>query len=802
MKTIRVLLIEDVENDALLITRQLEKSGFSLQQRRVENADAFKEAIATEQWDLILADYSLPDFGALPALQIAKEMGLDIPFIIVTGTISDELAVAAMKAGADDYVMKDRLGRLVPAVEKELREAGVRRDRKRAKERENLANAKLVTVVDILPDLFYIKDTEGRYQTVNPSFEQFVGKPKSGIIGKLDSEIWPEEVFREIRRLDSQILATRKPCRYEHVLTNAEGTFSFDTTKAPLLDAAGEVAGIVGFSRDMTALRRSETTLKSIMDNIGIGIAVISPQMEVLAVNPQMREWNPQTNFTGRTICFEAFNDPPRNAVCSYCAVVKTLRDGLVHDVVTSTPSGDKIRHFRINASPIKSHSGEVTAVIEMVEDITEQILAQEEIRKLSQAIEQSPIPVIITDTDGKIEYVNPKFSAVTGYSPSEVLGRTPAILKSGTQDDSVYAALWRTITAGGEFVAEFNNKTKDGGLYWALASVSPLRNGENQITHYLGIQQDITERKRMESDLHDKNDRLEETLKQLKQIQMSLIQHEKLAGIGQLAAGVAHEINNPLGFVISNFAILKKYCTRLQDMIAAYRDYMDVSLSVDDARRIQAADRMRRYEQELKIAKTLADLPDLLSESTEGLERVGAIVKGLRLFSRVDSDHKFGIYELNAGIETTLMVAKNEIKYVAEVATELTPVPAIEAVGSEINQVLLNLLVNAAQAIQNQGKEGAGEIRIKTYADENYVYCEIADNGGGIIPGNEKKVFEPFFTTKPVGQGTGLGLSISYDIVVNRHHGQILMQNRYGEGVTFTVRLPITQSTRPKICD
>ena len=193
-----------------------------------------------------------------------------------------------------------------------------------------------------------------------------------------------------------------------------------------------------------------------------------------------------------------------------------------------------------------------------------------------------------------------------------------------------------------------------------------------------------------------------------------------------------------------------------------------------------------------MKIGFVLEDIGALFEESKEGLTRVTKIIQNLRDFSRIDQAEAFDEYDLNHGIEATLIVARNAIKYHADVVTEFSDIPHIPCNASQINQVFLNILVNAAQAIESQQRETNGSIKIKTSSDDTHVICKIIDDGPGILPENIEKIFDPFFTTKPAGKGTGLGLSVSYDIIVRKHKGELLVKSEVGKGTEFTIKLPI----------
>jgi two-component system, NtrC family, sensor kinase len=276
----------------------------------------------------------------------------------------------------------------------------------------------------------------------------------------------------------------------------------------------------------------------------------------------------------------------------------------------------------------------------------------------------------------------------------------------------------------------------------------------------------------------------------ELAQAHQQLLQSEKLAAIGQLAAGVAHEINNPVGFVLSNLNALQRYIEALvgyaQD-VERLIDHAQPSLKPSLAALAKKAD----------IDYLVNDAPVLVDESKEGLARVRDIVVNLRDFSRVDSAHQWEWVDIHRCIESTLNIAHNEVKYLAELVREYEELPQICCISSQINQVVLNLVVNAAQSYVGKppvrdGERGTIVIRTgRDVKDASCVWFEVADAGSGIAPENLKRIFDPFFTTKPVGEGTGLGLSVTYGIV-NAHRGRISVCSTLGVGSTFRVTLPI----------
>lgn len=284
------------------------------------------------------------------------------------------------------------------------------------------------------------------------------------------------------------------------------------------------------------------------------------------------------------------------------------------------------------------------------------------------------------------------------------------------------------------------------------------------------------------ERNLRELFEQAQQTNRLLKETQAQLVHNERMASIGNLAAGVAHELNNPIGFIASNFGTFKKYISTLKNHIKQL-----------EGRSANSSHNKQRIKLDNEnISYILSDIDDLLKESEDGITRVTDIVQNLRRFSRIDSASRMEPYDLNQGLENTLTVARSAIKYLAEVKKEFAPIPLITALGGDINQVLLNIIVNAAQAIET-GKSGSmGIIKVTTWSDSEFVYCSISDNGQGISETVVNHIFDPFFTTKEVGKGTGLGLSISYDIVVNKHKGAIEVESKVGIGSTFKIKLPI----------
>ncbi|GAO37391.1 histidine kinase [Sulfuricella sp. T08] len=293
----------------------------------------------------------------------------------------------------------------------------------------------------------------------------------------------------------------------------------------------------------------------------------------------------------------------------------------------------------------------------------------------------------------------------------------------------------------------------------------------------------DITARKQAEEALRLEKEEQKALIKKLEEAHNQLLQSEKMASIGQLAAGVAHEINNPIGYINSNFRTLGEYVEKLFRVTDAYE-------RTESALAGQALlDEIRMLKQEADWEYLKQDVRDLLRESGEGIGRVKQIVQDLKDFSHVDQA-EWQWMDLHKGIDSTLNIVHSEIKYNAEVIKEFGVIPQVECLVSQLNQVFMNMLVNASHAI---GDSGRGSITIRTGAEDEMVWVEFTDTGKGIPPENLKRIFDPFFTTKPVGKGTGLGLSLSYGII-EKHQGRIEVESEVGKGTTFRLRLPVSQ--------
>lgn len=416
----------------------------------------------------------------------------------------------------------------------------------------------------------------------------------------------------------------------------------------------------------------------------------------------------------------------------------------------------------------------------------------------VSGFFEGSPIATFVIDTNHIVTHFNMACVMTLGVNAVDVIGRKSLgrvfygydrpvmadLIVDGSFDDDIellyHGKYSRSSLIPGAFEAEdFFPAFGEHGR-WLAFTAAPLRDLDGRIIGAIETLRDISDLKKVQEDLLKAQVALSEKLAIARD---QLVQSEKLSSIGQLAAGVAHEINNPIGYIFSNFSILEKYILSLFQMLEAYED---AESSHGDARTVNG---LKTLRQQIEIAFLKVDIPLLMSESREGIIRVRKIVKDLKDFSHVDANPEWQLADLEQCIESTLNVVANEIKYKAEVVKDYAILPVIQCRAPELNQVIMNLIVNAADAI---GPE-LGKITIRTGTDYVNVWFEVEDTGSGIADESLPRIFDPFYTTKPIGKGTGLGLSLSYGIV-QKHRGRIEVQTEIGTGTNFRVTLPIEQ--------
>ncbi|SLN75707.1 PAS domain S-box protein [Oceanibacterium hippocampi] len=619
---LRVLIVEDSEVDTELLVRELRRGGYEPGYRRVAQSETFNEALDNQDWDIILCDYTMPGFSGTEALSLLRDRGLDIPFIFVSGTIGEETAVAAMRAGAQDYVVKDNLKRLFPAIERELREAEMRRQRMQAESERRAVELKFREVLAMAPDAIVAADENQRITIFNRAAEALFGYDAAEVSG--------------------QPIAILRP-------RHSAGT---DQTDPVAFDGQPDTRGLSGGPVETIWQRKNgeefpaEASLSRLVDN-------------------------------GNT---------------TFMAVIRDI-SGRKRDEAT--------------------------------------------LRKLSRAVHHSASLIVITDHAGVIEYANPSLLRTMGFAADEVIGRKPSLWKSGAAAESHYAALWETVLAGRDWHGEFQNRCKDGSLISVFATISPIKDPGGQITHFISIQEDITQRKALESQLQ---------------------QAQKMEAVGQLTGGMAHDFNNLLTVVIGNLDLLRDEFETRPTAQRMAQLALDASLRGADLTR-----KLLAFSRRQPLETKAFDLNALVAATTELLRRT----------------------------------IGEQISIELDLAADLWPALADPA---QLEAALTNLAINARDAMPDGGTltiaTANAEIN-QQFADRNvevtvgnYVTLAVSDTGTGMPQAILDKVFEPFFTTKEEGKGTGLGLSMIYGFV-KQSGGHVWIDSEVGRGTKVLLYLP-----------
>jgi len=729
-KQIKVLIVEDSEDDALLMVRELERDGFVPRWRRVETAAGLGEALDEGGWDVILADYSLPGFTGAEALAMVRGRGLDVPFIIVSGSSGEELAVEMMRDGADDYFLKGMLRLLPGAVRRELREAEARRGRWEAEERLRL----LTRALEASANAVVLADRDGIIQWVNPAFTYLTGYELQEALGQnprvLKSGVQPQSFYGEMW---DTILAG-KVWHGELVNKRKDGTlYTEEMTITPVMDDAGEITHFIAIKQDVTgrkrmeeALRESEERYRDLVEHSHEIIGTHALDGAILSLNRAVEEilGLPREQVVGTS--FRDLVVPEhRHEVDDYLRRIAEEGEAAGIMRVVRPDGTERLWDYRTS---LRREGVDEPVVRCVIRDITEEWQAQKELEESEERyrdlVEKAGIAIMVDDEQGRMTYCNRRLGELFGYSEEELAGMAIGRLVAPEDRDRVIA-LHRAHFTGesAPWSYRFRGIRRDETILRLAVDVTPLvRDGRTVGTRsYI---RDVTE----------------EEL-----VQAQLLQAQKMESVGRLAGGVAHDFNNILQAILAH-----------ADM--ALGDPGDVS----------------QLEEHLREIRTAA-------------ERAANLTRQLLTFSRREELHPkvLDLNELTAGLLKMIRrVIGEDIEVVFEPGAGE---PAVVADPGQLEQVLLNLAVNARDAMP-----GGGRLAISTSIEPPHVALRVADTGCGMNEETRERIFEPFFTTKEREQGTGLGLATVYGIV-RRHNGTIEVESEPGRGATFTVLLPVS---------
>jgi two-component system, NtrC family, sensor kinase len=557
-------------------------------------------------------------------------------------------------------------------------------------------------------------------------------------------------------------------------------------------------------------LKASESRFRNVIKKNADGIAIVNKKGLVSFVNPSAEAL---FNCTEKELLGQEFFG---NLVVEGSACDIDMDTNIIPQVGETDAAGIRVVQTEVEAI----RKGKENAVVEMrvvetewegemaylatLRDITDRKRAEEMLWLYNRAMAATSTGIVIADAtnpEHPIIYCNPAFESMTGYRREEIIGKNCRFLQGIDTDPVAITKIRQALKNESECLVVLKNYRQDGTAFWNALSISPVRDRTGKLTHFIGVQRDITERKKSEEALQkseaqsrEQTTKLEAALKELKNTHSQLVQSEKLSSLGLLIAGVAHEINNPVSFIYGNLVHLKNYTQDLLKLLELYEHHYP-----DPVAEIKA-------EQEtIELDFLSKDLPQILSSMNVGVERISQIVKSLRNFSRNDNLEMKPV-NLHEGIDSTLLILNHRLKgngetHPIQVVKEYGDLPPVECFSGPINQVFMNILSNAIDALNDwNGNRSFQEIRdhpnlinISTNIDDrNFAEIKITDSGSGMNDEVKEQIFDTFFTTKPIGKGTGMGLSISYQIIVEKHKGELDCISELGKGTEFIIRIPI----------
>lgn len=705
-----------------------------------------------------------PDSGPWRVAQIENGFRATAAFPLeVDGRVAAVLAIYLREPnsfGADQVGLFESLaadlGTALAALEHEA-------DRQRAQDALRVSEERYRFLAENMADVIWTLDLPSlRFTYVSPSVrklrgvspEETVGQPVRASLPPAEFERLSADLRLALAALEAGDDSQRVQVRELDQVCSDGSLVATEVVTTLLTDASGRPVGVLGVSRDLSERRRGEaalhertTLLQAILESPAQSVFALDRELRYTAFNQSharaTRAVYGREPVLGESV-LEAISEPGDRARAQARCERALGGEASVDESAWGDPRLGR-RLFEVSYNPIRGNDGSVGGVAVFAVDVTTRRQAEARLHQLWQAVEQSPVAVVITSPDGSIEYVNRRFCEATGYSLTEALGANPRILKSGLTPEAVYRELWATVLEGGTWRGELVNRRKDGSHFCEEVSISPVRDASGRIAHFVAVKEDVTERNR--------------AAQALQETQQLLLQAQKMEAIGRLAAGVAHDFNNLLGVIRGNAELL---------------------------RRQLAADH-----------PGLGRLDQLLQASDRGAE----LARQLLTFGRKQPTQTRVLHLGRAVADAEHMLRRligEDVELRVVIPASLPPVRADPV---QIEQVLLNLAVNARDAMPEGGSLTVELARIdpETAAADGlppaeHVVLVVTDTGCGMDAETLSHVFEPFFTTKEVGKGTGLGLATVYSIA-SRLGGQARVESGPGAGSTFRVYLPADSS-------
>lgn len=791
---VKVLLAEEQAQVHELIERILAKANpLCLEVDWARDLKSCLESLGRQDYDILLLDLHQPDGEGPGMVEGVRQRFHRLPIVAMGGQEDDEAEKDALAAGAQCFFLVSEINGnlLVRAIRcaMDRRELDLELER-HIRELEEMVRQRTLELqkahdqwqraLNALPDLIAILGNDFNIVKANAAMAEAVGSTPAQLVGRRCFEVIHQTNAPIDRCPHAQLLRDGA----EHVEEINEPTLGRDllVSTSPIFDDDGELTGSVHVARDITKLKNvqqvvaeSERLYRTFMDNLPDPTVVYDKSGAALYGNAAFSRvfgWSME-DIAGQKVDFVPSRELPETII----KVKQMMRGEPVVDFETKRKTKDgRVLSVMVNTAPFFDLAGNQTGNIVMLRDITARRRAEaarrESEEKYKELVEFMNEGLAMIDRNRRIVFANERYHQMLDYPNGGLLGKTNDELLD-EKSRAAFQEQWKKrLASGHEAKYEAVFLTSKGKAVYALVSPKILRDGEGNITGSLAVISDLTEQKQLES---------------------RLIQAQKLEGIGQLAAGIAHEINTPTQYVLSNTGFLETSFGDLMQLLEAHRGF--AATAVERGLLPEQADDLANLAEELDFEFLADEIPKALSANRDGLERISKIVLSIKEFSHPGQEDMRPA-DLNKAIENTVLVASNEWKYVAEMELDLDPdLPQVDCIIGEINQVILNLIVNAAQAIseKTQNDESfVGTISIRTRGSGESAEIRIKDNGPGISPAIRDRIFEPFFTTKDPGKGTGQGLSLVYRAIVQNHNGEIAVDSREGEYTTFTIRIPL----------
>lgn len=783
----KIVVADDTEMVRAIVLRALEHFGYTCFAAS-DGVEALS-LVRREKPDLLLCDLRMPNLDGLGLLKQVRQDFPDLPVIVMSGEGLLEDAIGALQLGAWDYVCKPvAAATLGHAISKALEKAALIEENRRQRAELEAINRELSTVFRSSPVAMAITSVAStRYVDANEMFVRSSGFDREEIIGHTSEELRLFVDPADRQRLLSEVHARGFAYCLRMRFRMKAGNVRDGLISGHLIRLDGQphllstIADVTEHQRIEDEVRSARAFLDSSINAIGDPIFVRDEMRRFVLVNDAFctAVGRPRERLLGQVgddLC------PPEQAECIRQVDNGVLESGIeaITERSSKKPSSPDVRTIVTRKSRYVDLTGKRFLVV-VVRDITERkqveaalLESEEKYRSIFDASRDAILTMEVAS--GRFVDANPATLAMfRAQSLADFTSRGPMDLAPVHQSDNrlsrqVGDEKRQIALQEGSVAFEWTHRRLDGHEFPASVLLCRMERGGKLFLQ--ATIRDLSDQKKLENEL--------------------ALAH-KLESVGQLASGIAHEINTPAQYVGDSVSFLKEAFEGYRRLVAQYQKAAEVLAAAGHEELVGA---IRATEEDIDLPYLEANAPKSFETCLDGISRISTIVRAMKEFAHPGHKEKLPA-NLNQVLLTTLAIAKNEYKYVAEVVTDFGDLPAVPCYVADLNQVFLNLLVNAAHAIADVvGQSGEkGTIRIKTSREGNLACIDIADTGAGIPPAIRHRIFDPFFTTKEVGRGTGQGLAIARSVVVNKHGGALTFDTEMGKGTTFKIRLPIADS-------